>query len=866
LLLGLFGPALFAQSAAAPPPYGGLWDRLQKAFESRDLEAYGADFTPGIRDRERRLASDYWDQWKMKTVLYRTSGRLKNEDGRERVYLQVFYQNDQSAMLEIWQALPVEEEGRWRIGEKIILGNVTKLYKVLLPSSRVERAARFEVAHQDIALSFENATIYYDNLPDVETALIVIGDGRLRFSPSSEIERHQLSLRYGTSVLEDRLEWAYLRFSNDFFRNRVKIAGTQPSLPLSDATRAQANSAYALFSRRYTESFTIRNSLTDELLSFLPQGDQVVFDFKAKRSGELTYIYSPFSEEEIHFIGRDPDRVINLYSPETSGETGKRMYVTFGQKVDVVGYEIDVDFQPSTLRLSARARVDIAARFDSVDSLNFNLHSDLDILKVFDRDGRELFYTQDKSRSLLYIYLLRPLEKGVTSSVEVYYRGRLKPLVQTADVLSGGQLNETISFAGTRFETYLYSLADLWYPAPSGEDFFQAKVRIIVPPGYSCIANGIPTDQGKVNGFSRVTSLDKVGNPYFGFETKAPVKYLSFIVGRFSPITNGHGPESAVPVQALVATGLRAPRRSLLDDAKKILQAFESWFGSYPFERLTVIDRPWVTAGGHSPASFIVLNELPRSPDSPLMAEVEGPVNLGRWKEAYLAHEIAHQWWGQGVTCATYRDQWLSEGLAQFASALFLRQTQGEDVFRSILKKFARWTVKKSKWGPITLGVRLSQVDYDAYQALVYNKSALAMGMILDLVGEDAFFRGLRDFFAAFRGRAARTSNFVKVMSTAAGRDLQPFFDKWFDSYVLPTVLVAPSVAKEGDGVTARFRVTQVGPSFVFPLWVSWEENGKVVRRRLDVDAAVKEFEFPCGAHPAKIKIDPDGIFPGRLN
>ncbi|MGD0783354.1 MAG: M1 family aminopeptidase, partial [Candidatus Aminicenantales bacterium] len=236
------------------------------------------------------------------------------------------------------------------------------------------------------------------------------------------------------------------------------------------------------------------------------------------------------------------------------------------------------------------------------------------------------------------------------------------------------------------------------------------------------------------------------------------------------------------------------------------------------------------------------------------------------WREFFLAHEIAHQWWGQGVSGATYRDQWLSEGLAQYAAVRYLQAKLGRDVYDAALKKFARWTVKKSKWGPIDLGARLSYLDFDAYQAIVYDKAALVLVMLSDLLGEETFLRGLREFFAAYKFKTARTAQFRAVMEKVSGRDLRPFFDLWFGSHLLPEARVATSARKIGEAFVLQVRVTQKGPAFVFPLWLEWEENGRPVRRMFIVDGAVKEFDVLCAARPTRIKIDPDGRLPGSID
>ncbi len=858
------GPSVAPQGLPASAPSDAAFERLKKAFESGDLDGYAEAFAPALREAERRKAAGIRDDFGMTSILLRVAGRITDESGQERVFLQVFFQNDISAMLENWRVVPVLEGGTWRIAEKEVSGTINTLYKLRLPADRAAQAGRVEIRHADFLLTFTDATVFYDNLPDFETGLIVIGEGRLLFTPSSETERHQLELRFKAPQLEDRVDSAYLRFSPSFFRSNIRIEDERPFDQQSEAGRARANQAYTLFSAGYTGSFTVENSLTGQPMTFLPQGEQVVFELKARKAGDLTYIFSPFSEDEIHLAGRNPDRIINLYSPGAEGGDLKRMFVSFGEKIDVLGYQIDVDCQPEKKYLSARARLDFTARLDDVDSLKLYLHPDLDILRVKDQDGRGLFTTQDKSRGLLYVYLLTPLAKGTTGWIEVLYRGVLDPPTPTSDALAAAQLGTTITLVGPRFETLLYSQSAHWYPSPTEDDFFLAKVRVVVPPGFTCVGNGPAVETGIVDNLRRVTALDKVGHPFFGFETKTPVKYLSFLVGRLSPIGNGDsfGP---VPVEAFYASDIRLPRRTLLEESRSVLQALSAWFGPYPFEKLTVIQRQWPTAGGHSPASFVVFNELPRGADGTFALEAETPVSLGRFRVGYLAHEIAHQWWGQGVTWATYRDQWLSEGLAQFAAALYLRDKVGEGVYRGILRKFARWTSKKSRFGPVTLGTRLSHLDFDAYQAIVYDKGALTMSMLLDLVGEEAFFRGLRTFFSRHLGQAARTSDLVKAMGEAAGRNLKPFFDRWLGSHLLPEVRVAHSVQTAEGRTVLRFNVTQTGPAFVFPLWVSWVEDGKTVRRVLDVDAPTKTFDLPCQGKPGRITVDPDKVFAGKM-
>ena len=861
LLAGVLG--IFpAPASASFPSLDALIAGLQKSFAARDLEVFASAFAPEIRDRERRNASAFMGQAAMTSLLLRRTDRNAEREGEPGVFLQVLFENDTRAMLANWHIHLVRDGDGWLIGGKDVPTPFTTLYKVRIPGGPVERAKRVTVRHEDIEVVFEDAWVFHDNIPDFETALLVVGAGRLRFSPSNDTERHQLELRFRKTSIEDTLENAFFRISDDFTRSNIVIepgpAGVDPSP--QDLARA-----YSLFSKYYPMSFTIENSLTGGILSFPPRGDQAVFELKTWKTGELSYVFSPFSDDEISLVRRDGEasQVINLYTPDRPGAGGGReMFISFGEKFDVERYEIEADFDPARLYLSARARITVRSLIDASDSLKFNFNPDLDILRVFDKEGRELFFTQDKFRKLLYIYFLDPIQRDAAAAVDVYYRGVIEIPEISTDVVSGGQITEAIILP--RFETYLYSQSSLWYPQPAEQDFFQAQITFSVPPGYFLLTNGAFLGEGTDESVRRIAALDKVGNKIFRYETKNPVKYLTFITGIFERQT-GSGAPGRPEMSGYIASDVRNARRTLIDEARSILASYERWFGPYPYEKLDIVQRAWPTTGGHSPASFVILNELPRTTEGRLVPNPDSPVELFRYREYSIAHEIAHQWWGQAVTWDRYRDQWLSEGLAQYAAARYIRERQGERTYVSILKRFSQFAKRYSKFGPITLGSRISYLDFNAYQAVVYDKAAVALQMLSDLLSEDVFFRGLRDFQDSFRFRSARTPQFIASMERASGRNLSAFFKGWFDTHLLPDVRVISEVLKRGDEFILKLQVVQATGPFHFPLWVSWTEDGASQRKMIEVTGANQTFEIARPSRPAKLKVNPDELVPGAF-
>lgn len=841
--------------------------RMQNSLTQKDVAAYLENFAHDIRVIEEKNFKDKFDLFQMESAnLYKMSDRIQNENNAD-IFLQALFQNSYSAIIETWHLKLFKVNSQWHIKEKIVAGNIGSLYRIQIPSDRVERVESIEVEHEDMKLVFKDAWLFYDNIPDLETALLIIGKGNLRFFPSDPIERHQLKLSYKKEFLEDRLTYACLRFSNHFFHNNIRINKNSEWKDFEPSPE-ERDTAQALFSKHYPRSFTVENSLNKELYSTLPQGDEAVFSFRGKKHGTFTYVYSSFTNEEVNFYRWKDKQIINMYSP-ISGGNQKKLFLSFGQMFEVKSYQIDVDFKPERSFLSGKAKIEVESSVDSLEKLKFKLNPRLHILRIQDEEGRSLFYSQDKLRETLYVYFIHSPPKNKPYSIEVFYRGKLKPPEEVADVVAVPQISRRedmsrkFTFLDVKYETYLFSQSANWYPSPSESDYFQARLKISIPAEFQCISNGEMVETSFLNKTERVQEKDEAEKAVFIFDVKHPVKYLTFIIGKFTNVNENH---DSLPLQHFNSSGVLLEKKTLLKEARNIVQFFEEKFGTYPFEKLSVVRRLWTTLGGHSPASFIIINELYQPPDGSLLVPIRSPVDLSRWREYFIAHEISHQWWGQAVTWKTYHDLWLSEGLAQFSAVLYLSEKHGKEVLEPIFGKFSRWTEKMSKWGPITLGARLALHDRLAFQTLIYNKTALALNMLKDLLGEEVFFNGLKEFYLRHKFGAASTGNFRKAMEEASGKDLEIFFKNWFGSYTLPKVKVSQSFQKSIDGYVLKLKISQVKDVFIFPLWIEWKENGDRVRRMVVVDEKNEEFEIRLEVKPQKIEVNPDNAVPGKFH
>lgn len=420
---------------------------------------------------------------------------------------------------------------------------------------------------------------------------------------------------------------------------------------------------------------------------------------------------------------------------------------------DVKRYDLalDVDVDGGTIR-EATALIEAVAT-QPLSRFNLDLRGlTVDTVRVdgepatWDRDGAELIVTPAGS-----------IAEGAPFTVEVAYHGD-PALAEVADRYERGWLtaDDTVYVAGEP------GGAENWFPANGHpEDAAAFTLRITVPTGTEVVASGDLLEHTSDDGRDTFVWVN---------DDEIPTYLATFAAGGFDVRTWDEDVDGGmVRVTYAFPPDATERERSAVANTGEMLRYFSGLFGPFPSDRI----------GG------VVVDGFGAA------LETEEMVVYGRsaLEERTVAHEIAHHWFGNSVRLRRWRDIWLNEGIARYAEALWAEHEGGPEARDRVLESLASALEGASADTNRSFAIGNPDAD-ELFDGSIYNRGALALHALRVELGDEVFFRLLKEWHARNAGRAVTTREFVSLAEEVSGRDLEAFFNRWLFEAALPDPLL----------------------------------------------------------------------------
>jgi len=515
---------------------------------------------------------------------------------------------------------------------------------------------------------------------------------------------------------------------------------------------------------------------------------------------------------------------------------------------DVQHYLLDIeliveDMAPTSpvVRVEGASTIDVTSALAGLTEFTVDLHSSLTVTGVsgdvsgWSRVGDTVVITLDQ-----------PYNAGEQFQVAVAYSGY--PTSAGFGAFKTWKMNGNL-VVGTLSEPYY---ARNWWPCKDALlDKSTLLMQVTVPAGLVVASNGNDLGSVPVSG----------GRTQFTWQVTYPIiPYLvSLAVSNYErydlvfPYELGGSP-ATMPVNCYLyphhwdfnAGQPAAAYKAGCDELLTMLTEFSSAYGLYPFiaEKYGVAEQ-----GGFGGFSANMEHQTITS-----MVQINDYTDI-------MAHELAHHWWGDMITCATWYDIWLNEGFATYSEALFREQMPGGGAD-------AYWTRINAR-RPSSPSAQVYRTNISSVSAIfsgndVYHKGAWVLHMLRGTIGDEAFYAALADYRAARAYGSATTSEFAAILSSSFGSDLTWFIDQWVMNPGSPRYEwnYATSVI---DGQTwLKLRIVQTQSSqgyglISMPLRIRVTTGAGVETHTVWNDGWTEYYVMPIAAAPTNVEFDEDG-------
>ncbi|MGB3605646.1 M1 family aminopeptidase [Psychroserpens sp.] len=414
-------------------------------------------------------------------------------------------------------------------------------------------------------------------------------------------------------------------------------------------------------------------------------------------------------------------------------------------------HRLELDLDPSVAFISGAVTSYYEAKSD-LSTITFDLATNMTVSQVLQR-GNPLAYTQNDDDELV-ITLAETLLAGVLDSLTVSYSGN--------PVSSGFGSFEQTTHQG---DPVIWTLSEpygakAWWPCKQDliDKIDSVDVFMTTPQfnasneEYVSVSNGLEQSQ-VVSGTQKTTH----------FKHRYPIPaYLIAIAATNYEVYSHSVPNNgnAFDIVNYVYPESLATAQASTPITVDIMNIFTNLFEDYPFaeEKYGHAQFGWGGGMEHTTVSF-----------------------MGSFNRNLIAHELAHQWFGNKITCGSWKDIWLNEGFATYLSGIIYESLDGNDAFTT-WKQQRNTSITSSPDGAVYLSdTDTTSVGRIFNGRLSYNKAAMVLHMLRKRLGDGTFYQALQDYLSTAEHAFdyAKTEDFISIVETTSGEDLTEFFDDW---------------------------------------------------------------------------------------
>jgi aminopeptidase N len=500
-----------------------------------------------------------------------------------------------------------------------------------------------------------------------------------------------------------------------------------------------------------------------------------------------------------------------------------------------LNYNVSITFNERLTELTtARTEITVLSLKDTLSRIDLDF-GEL-IVDSITVDGEPAPF--QRSTDILTVNLPQAMPRDTRFVVVVSYHGKPKD-----GLILGADKSGRPSAIGDNWPNRLHH----WVPCldhPSAKATVSFKVN--APARDLVVANG------KLN---RIESTSKTTRTWSYTESVPIPPYCMIIaVGEFDevlmPLEKGMTPLSYYVPRAdrnFAVRGFAAAIPSL--------KFFTETVADYPYEKLALIIGATRFGGMENSSAIVFSNTLfnprPNEPISRVFKIREGLVEI-------VAHEIAHQWFGDSVTESTWADLWLSEGFATYFAGLFIQRHQSEEAFQEYMAEGAETYLNYEKKKRIPLHDTETENLFAMLNANNYQKGAWVLHMLRAALGDKAFFQGVRDYYNSHKNATANSEDLRLALEKSSGTDLRPFFKSWIYGSGHPYYELSWEWNRKLGVAKLLLKQLQPEPPFpnVLPVIVTTANGPTRVLLKPAGRQTVKE--LPLTQAPLSVQIDPE--------